>query len=158
VAIPLSTWRPQSKLWRSVLSPDRVTGCRMTNTSTVLYLLLIHVLTVTLSRSSLQTSPASPYDIPPDRHGWLTNPIFSGANKMSHTRPARKPPRRLATGPSDTNSSIVQRATPDDFLSFLIDGPFGGLEMYYESLAHRPVECDEQWHAGSVHSHIHCLL
>ena len=75
---------------------------------------------------------------------------------MSHTRLARKPPRRLATVPSD-NSSVVQRATSDDFLSFLIDGPLGGLEMYYESFARRPVERDEQWHAGSVHSHVRCL-
>jgi hypothetical protein len=84
----------------------------------------------------------------------LTNPIASGANKVSH-RLARKPARRLATVPFD-NSSIVQYATPDDFLSFLIDGPFGGLETY-ERFAHHQVECDEQCHPGSVQSYAQCL-
>jgi hypothetical protein len=86
----------------------------------------------------------------------LTNPIAPGANKDSH-RLARKPPRRLATVPFD-NSSIVRRATPDDFLSFLVDGPFGGLETTYERFAHGQVERDEQWHPGFVQSYAQSLL
>jgi hypothetical protein len=85
----------------------------------------------------------------------LTNPVAPGTNKDSH-RLARKPPRRLATVPFD-NSSTVRRATPDDFLSFLIDGPFGGLEMC-ERFAHGQVEREEQWHPGSVQSYAQSLL
>lgn len=113
---------------------------------------------MTLSRSS----PHAPATSPMTSHHWqyvpdgLTNPIASGANKVSH-RLARKPPRRLATVPSH-NSSVVQRATPDDFLSFLIDGPLGGLETY-ERFPPRQVERGEQGHdPGSVHSYAQGLL
>jgi hypothetical protein len=86
----------------------------------------------------------------------LTNPIAPGANKASHRLAgARKPRRRLATVPFD-NSSIMRCATPDDFPSFLIDGPFGGLATY-ERFAHGQVERDEQWHPGSVQSYAPCL-
>jgi len=64
---------------------------------------------------------------------------------------ARKP--CLATAPFD-NLNIVQCTIREDFLSFLIDGPFGGLETYRDGrFAHHQVERDEQWHPGSVQSY-----
>ena len=50
----------------------------------------------------------------------------------------------------------MQRATPDDFLSFLVDGPLGGLDRRAR-FAYRQAERDEQWHPGSVQSYVPCL-
>jgi hypothetical protein len=70
-------------------------------------------------------------------------------------RLARKPHRRLATVPFD-NSNVVRCANLDDFISFLIDGPFGGLGPY-ERFAHHHVERAKQRHPGSVQSYAQCL-
>ena len=50
----------------------------------------------------------------------------------------------------------MQRATPDDFSSFLVDGPLGGLDRR-EHFAYRQLEHDELWHPGSVQSYAQCL-